>query len=125
MDRKSMSYTNSLQYIGKEVSVVIDRPFGSKHPKHDLTYGLNYGYIPGTVSPDGEELDAYIIGPNKPMKDFTGTCIAVIHRTNDNDDKLIVVSDKYLNVTDEEIRKMTDFQEKFFESIILRKSLNL
>lgn len=47
--------------------------------------------MPGTIAPDGEEIDAYVLGVFEPKEEFTGTCIAVIHRTNDDDDKLIVV----------------------------------
>lgn len=49
-------------YLGKNVDVVIDRPLGSKHPKWDIYYTLNYGYIPNTISGDGEEIDVYIVG---------------------------------------------------------------
>ena len=45
-------------YLNKNVQVVMDRPLGSKHPKHGFEYLTNYGYIPNTVSGDGEELDA-------------------------------------------------------------------
>ena len=106
-------------YLGKIVNVKIDRPLNSKHPKHGFTYELNYGYVPNTISGDGEELDCYILGVNEPIEEFEGECIAVIHRTNDDDDKLIIVP-KGLNFTDEEIRKLTEFQEKYFESIIIR-----
>ncbi len=44
-------------YLGKEVVVKMDRPLGSKHPKHGFIYTVNYGFIPGTISGDGEELD--------------------------------------------------------------------
>ena len=81
----------SYGFIGKNVSVRIDRPLNSKHPKHGFVYEANYGYVPNTVSGDGEELDAYVLGVNKPVQEFTGKCIAVIHRTNDDDDKLIIV----------------------------------
>ena len=106
-------------YLGKIVNVKIDRPLNSKHPKHGFTYELNYGYVPNTISGDGEELDCYILGVNEPIEEFEGECIAVIHRTNDDDDKLIIVP-KGLNFTDEEIRKLTEFQEKYFASIIIR-----
>ena len=56
---------------------------------------------------------------NEPVQEFTGKCIAVIHRTNDDDDKLIIVPEDQ-NLTDEEIRKFTNFQEQFFESEIIR-----
>jgi len=82
--------TNSLTFIGQKVNVVIDRPLGSKHPKHDFTYEVNYGYIPNTKSADGEELDVYVLGVDTPITETKGVCIAVIRRTDDDDDKLIV-----------------------------------
>lgn len=109
----------SYGFIGKNVSVRIDRPLNSKHPKHGFVYEANYGYVPNTVSGDGEELDAYVLGVNVPVQEFEGKCIAVIHRTNDDDDKLIIVPEDK-NLTDEEIRKLTNFQEQFFESEIIR-----
>lgn len=107
------------EYIGKIVEVVMDRPLGSTHPKHGFIYEVNYGYIPNTVSGDGEELDAYVLGQHKPLSNFTGQVIAIIHRTNDDDDKLVVV-EKGKNYTDEQIRVLTEFQEQWFESEIIR-----
>ena len=108
------------EYLGKKVKVVMDRPLGCAHPKHGFIYPVNYGYIPNTVSGDGEELDAYVLGVHKPVEQFTGKVIAIIHRTNDNDDKLVVAPvDK--NYTDEHIVALTEFQEKYFESIIIRE----
>jgi len=95
------------------------RPLGSKHPKHGFIYPVNYGFIPGTVSGDGEELDAYVLGEHKPLETFTGKVVAIIHRTNDNDDKLVVMADGR-NYTDEQIRALTEFQEQYFESVIYR-----
>ena len=110
--------TNSTDYLDKIVTVKMDRPMGSKHPNWNFIYPLNYGYIPNTISGDGEELDCYILGVYEPLECFTGKCIAIIHRTNDNDDKLIVVPEN-CTFTDEQVRALTDFQERFFESIIL------
>ena len=109
--------TNSKDFLNKEVKVVIDRPFGSKHPKKGFIYPINYGYIPNTISGDGEELDAYILGVFEPVEEYTGKVIAIIHRTNDNDDKLVVSNKNY---TDEQIRALTEFQEAYFESEIWR-----
>ena len=64
-------------YIGKAVSVVIDRPMGSNHPDHGHVYPVNYGYIPNTLAADGEEQDAYILGVFDPVDRFDGVCIAV------------------------------------------------
>ena len=101
-------------FIGKTVDVKIDRPLGSRHPEHDFTYPVNYGFVPGVLGLDGEELDAYLLGVDKPVKRFTGRCIAVIRRSNDADDKLVVVPEgEYF--TDEQIRGLTEFQERYFE----------
>ena len=110
---------NSIDFLNKTVTVQIDRPIGTKHPKHGFIYPVNYGYIPDTISGDNEELDSYILGVYEPLKTFTGKCIAVIHRFNDNDDKLIVVpEDTYFS--DEQIQALTNFQERFFKSEVIR-----
>ena len=114
-----MDITNSNDYLNKIVTINIDRKLGTLHPKHGFMYMLNYGYIPNTKSPDGEELDAYLLGVFDPVDTFEGKVIAIIKRTNDNDDKLIVVpQDK--EYTDDQIKALTEFQERFFESIIIR-----
>lgn len=115
----NLKQRESYSYIGKTVQVEIDRPLNSKHPKHGFIYPVNYGFVPNTVSGDGEEIDCYVLGVDKPLKNFTGKCVAVIHRTNDNDDKLIIVPEDK-DITDEEIRELTNFQEQYFESEIIR-----
>ncbi|MDQ7815312.1 MAG: inorganic diphosphatase [Patescibacteria group bacterium] len=111
-------------FLSKTIDVKVERPIGSKHPKLGYIYPVNYGFIPGTISPDGEELDAYILGVDAPLETFTGDCIAFIHRFDDDDDKLIMVPEG-TDLSDDEIRQATDFQEKFFKSIIIRPADNV
>ena len=106
-------------FINKIVKVHVDRPIGSRHPEHDLIYAVNYGFVPGVSGLDGEELDAYLLGVDRPVKRFTGRCIAVIRRLDDADDKLVVVPDGE-HYTDEQIRDCTEFQERYFKSSISR-----
>ena len=89
-------------YLGKKITIKIDRPLGTRHPKHNFIYLLNYGYVPNTISDDGEELDAYLLGVFDPVKEYHGSVIAIIHRTND------------------QIMALTEFQERFFKSVIWR-----
>jgi inorganic pyrophosphatase len=113
--------TYSTQFLNKTVTVKIDKPLGTKHSKtYDLLYTQNYGHIPGVLAPDGEELDAYVLGIFEPLTQFTGTCIAVIHRTNDEDDKLVIVPEG-VHFSDKQIQKLTYFQEQFFESVIIKE----
>lgn len=112
----------ALDYLNLSVDVVIDRPLNSLHPKHGFKYEANYGFVPNTKVVDREELDAYVLGVNEPLDKFHGKCIAVIHRTNDDDDKLVVIPEDTKNIPDEEIRKSTHFQEQYFESVIIRNT---
>jgi len=110
---------NINSFIGKTIEVIIDRPLGSKHPRFDWCYPVNYGYVPGTVSGDGKELDVYVFGISEAIKKFEGDCIAIIKRKDDNDPKLIVVPCG-TEISDEEIMKKIEIQEKWFDSYIER-----
>lgn len=110
---------NTKEYLNKIITIKIDRPLGSHHPKYNFIYPVNYGYVPGTINSDGEELDAYLLGVFEPVEEYTGKVIAIIHRTNDDDDKLIVVPENKV-YTNEAIIALTEFQEQYFESIIWR-----
>ena len=42
-------------------NLVIDRPKGSPHPRYpSCRYPMDYGYLQGTRSPDGDGIDAWI-----------------------------------------------------------------
>ena len=122
MDKnQSKSLEIAKKYLGKEVEIFIDRPMGSKHPKHSYIYEVNYGYLPGVKAPDREDLDAYYLGADKAVEKGKGVAKAVIHRFDDDDDKLVVVPEN-VKLTDDEIRSATNFQEQFFKSEIIRAS---
>ena len=104
---------------GRIVTVTVDRPLGTCHPNHpDILYPINYGYIRGIPAPDGEEQDAYILGVEVPVAEFTGEVIAVVHRLDDLEDKW-VVAPVGTTFSPEEIQKQLAFQEQYFHSEIL------
>ena len=117
--QESRSLALARPWLGQIVTVRIDRPLGSRHPRWGLLYTVNYGYLPGVIAPDGAELDAYVLGVREPLVEFTGRCIAIVHRLDDDDDKLVIVPDGTA-LTDDEICAQTRFQERFFESRIVR-----
>ena len=114
---KKVSYKD---FLGKKVKVVMDRPMGSKHPKWNFIYPINYGYVPNTISGDGEELDAYIVGIFEPVEEYEGKCIAAIHRLNDDDDKLVIAPEEKI-YTKQQIEALVEFQERFFEHEIIEE----
>lgn len=105
--------------IGKTVKVVVDRPLGTYHPEYkNIYYTLNYGYIPGLTAPDGEEQDAYILGIDIPVAEFTGKVVAIIHRLDDVEDKWVVAPEN-VSFTEDEIMNLVSFQEKYFKTEII------
>ena len=114
-------YTNKRvdDLIGDIVKVTVDRPLGSFHPEHkDMYYPVNYGYIKGIIAPDGEEQDAYIIGEESPVEEFTGKVIAIIHRRDDVEEKWVVAPSE-LCFTKEEIWEKVFFTEQYYDSEII------
>ncbi len=116
-----MSSSYSKPFLGKKVLVKIDNPLGSPHSEWNTTiYPVNYGYVEGVMAPDGEELDAYVLGVDCALEIFEGYCIAIIHRLDDDDDKLIVVPEG-IEFSDKEIMDKVNFIEQYFKSEIMRK----
>lgn len=112
--RKADQAAKSL--LGQMVVVTVNRPIGTEHA--GIRYRTNYGYIEGVIGKDGDLLDAYILGVDRPLSSFEGKCIAIIKRVNDLDDKLIVVPQE-TRLDLETIKNETSFVEKFFESELI------
>ena len=103
-------------FLGQIVEIKIDRPLGSAHPKHpDLIYPVNYGFIPGVFGDDGKELDVYLLGVGKPVFKYPAQIIAVVHRLDDEEDKL-VGAPVGTHFTKAEIKKSVAFQEQYFKT---------
>lgn len=105
--------------LGKIVTVIVDRAMGTYHPEHpDIYYPINYGYISGIIAPDGEEQDAYILGIDEPVEEFTGKVIAIIHRNDDVEEKWVAApADK--TFSKEEIIEKVKFQEQYFDTYVI------
>ncbi len=105
--------------IGDIVTVTVDRPLGSFHPEYtDMYYPINYGYVEGIIAPDGEEQDAYILGVDKPVEEFTGKIIAIVQRSDDIEEKWVVCPEN-ITLNKEEIMDQIRFQEQYFHSEII------
>ena len=108
--------------LGKIINVKVDRPLGSVHPSYkDVIYEVNYGCYDKYISEDEEKLDCYIIGETLPLeKDSTyeGKVSAIIHRLNDNEDKLVVVP-VGREISKDEIIIKTEFIEQYFVTEII------
>lgn len=105
-----------MEYLGRLVHVVVDRPIGYRHG--DLVYPINYGYIPDLITGDGEEQDVYILGVSEPVSAFDGQVIGAVRRKNDCEDKL-VVAPAGMVYHQGQIAEAVHFQEQYFDTRIL------
>lgn len=106
------------------VTARIDRPLGSRHPKHpDMIYPVNYGEVAGVMAPDGDWQDVYVLGVDEPLTTFTGRRIAVIHRRDDVETKWVLAPEGMI-FTAEEIMAAVHFQEQYFDSYCAMDTAN-
>lgn len=114
-----VSRMDLFRLLGESVTVIVDRPLGTTHPNHkDIIYPVNYGYIENLLTGDGEEQDAYILGVDERVDTFRGTVIAIIHRLDDVEDKLVVAPTN-MKFTSKEIMDKVYFQEQYFKTEII------
>ena len=85
----------------------------------NMIYPINYGYVEGVISDDGQEQDVYVLGTDEPIETFEGRVIAIYHRFNDAEDKWIV-SFSGSDYSNKEILQAIHFQEKYFEGELVR-----
>ena len=106
-------------YLGKEISIEIDRPIGYVHHKGEktLVYPINYGYIPGVLGGDGEELDVFLVGVDTPVETYTGRIVGIVYRADDVEDKLIMAPTD-MDFSAEEMARAVYFQEKYYKTTI-------
>ena len=106
-------------YLGKTVTIGIDRPIGYVHHKknYDLIYPINYGYIPGVLGGDGEELDVYLLGVDEAVESFECEIVGIVYRENDVEDKL-VGAPVGMRFTAAEMERAVHFQEQYYDSHI-------
>ena len=112
-------------WLGRQVLITIDRPIGSSHPElPELIYSLNYGYIPGTLAGDGEPIDIYLIGESHPLTTAVVFVVAIIHRHNDDEDKLVGSYDPR-PTTPGEVMQAVKFVEHWYDVTIQTQSGNV
>ena len=107
------------RYLGKTVTVVIDRPIGYHHVTKGihLHYTVNYGFLPGVSGGDGEEQDVYVLGVSEPLDRFEGRIIGVVRRRDDNEDKFVAAPEG-MAFSAAEIEKQIHFVEQYFDSTV-------
>lgn len=86
---KDNRFWASLVTLVSASRIVIDRPQGSAHPYMPaMIYPLDYGYLEGTTSGDGEGIDVWIGSLTK--RDVTGVVCSVDANKRDAEIKILL-----------------------------------
>lgn len=108
------------KWLGKRVFIKIEKPIGYEDEKG--MYLCNYGYIPDTISGDGEEIDVYLLGEYNSLEvdSFRQVyIIALVNREDDVEQKLVAVPNSSYKYTANEIRALLNFRERYYKSNII------
>ena len=80
---------NCASVIGSIVTVTVDRPMGSVHPKHrDIFYPISYGYLQDTASMDGDGIDLWLGSAEEKRLDAVILTVDLLKR--DSEIKLLI-----------------------------------
>jgi len=83
------SFWEALDALVAGAEIVVDRPRGSCHPDFpEFVYELDYGYLTGTTSADGEGVDVWI--GSDPRRQVTGALCTVDLAKRDAELKVLV-----------------------------------
>lgn len=81
-------FFQSLDQLIENNGITLDRPKGTAHPrKPSLIYPINYGYINGTQSQDGADIDLF--QGDDPMCSVVGIICTLDLKKNDSEVKVL------------------------------------
>lgn len=113
-----MDFWTALDNLTETSSVVIDRPKGSKHPKYDYIYEIDYGYLLNTSSSDGDGIDVW---KGSLINQQPNAIICTIDlKKRDLEIKIL------LGCTEDEINIIMAFhnESEFMKGILIRRNNN-
>ena len=115
MNTYNDNFWKALDELIEHSEIVIDRPKGTTHPKWpDFVYKLDYGYLKGTSSMDGEGIDVWVGSGEKQVDAIM--CIVDLMK-KDSEIKILI------GCTEEEkaIVYETHNETEFMKGILIRR----
>lgn len=85
-----LSKARAWVWLGKTVTMTVDRPIGTVCDDSAEPYPINFGYLPGVLSPSGEKQSVYLVGVERPVERYTGRVVAALYRENGSPGALVV-----------------------------------
>lgn len=109
------NFWSALETLLSTCEVTIDRPKGSHHPNWpNIAYPLDYGYLEGSESGDGNEIDVWL--GSLPDGRLTAVAVTVDLHKRDSEIKLLI------RCSEEEIGVVYEFHNGGSQSaVVLRR----
>ena len=110
-------FWSALDKLVETSQITIDRPKGSSHPRFtQYIYPLDYGYLEGTASMDGEGIDLWL--GTDPAKRLTAILCTVDLIKRDSEIKLL------LGCTEDDIQTVLAFhnQSELMRGMLVRRT---
>ena len=83
------NFWKKLDELISSCNIAIDRPKGTHHPRYpECVYEVDYGYLDGTSSMDGDGIDLYL--GSRPEKKLDGIIVIVDMVKKDSEIKLLL-----------------------------------
>lgn len=93
MVNTSCNFWDLLDKLFTEHKLIIDRPKGSTHPRYkSFVYPLDYGYLDGTSSQDGDGIDVWV--GSSQIKRVVGVISSVDYIKKDSEIKILYACTK-------------------------------
>ena len=107
-----MDFWDRFEKLISENEIIIDRPKGSVHPRFPtITYPLDYGYLKGTSSSDGNDIDVWCGSISN--SGLIGIACTIDSMKGDSEVKLLI------GCTAEEIEIVKQFHNNDYMSCII------
>ncbi len=98
----TLEFWQYLDALASSSRLEVDRPKGSVHPRFPgQPYPLDYGFLEGTISPDGGGIDIWI--GSQGLRQITGILCTVDLLKRDGELKLL------FGCTDEDVQRILEF----------------
>lgn len=113
---ENKDFWTALEKLVNSSRVVIDRPKGSRHPNYpSIEYSVDYGYLEGTSSPDGNEIDVWKGSDKTELIDAVICTVDLVKK--DSEIKILI------GCTEEEKEKIYDFHNRtdVMKGILIRR----
>ena len=120
-----MEYLCGKYLLGKTVTVLVDRPYGSLDLRAEGQTTVNCGYIEEAVTMEDCEIrEACIVGVHMPAEKFTGVVIALVYHEEDSHIHAVVARKGAVIDHDEVIQEIGMVEQYYHSRIVFADEMN-